>query len=158
MRVPGRQLGSKPRHQARDVLRQQVQRDHGRFPDVGLEQIAPDELHPIGHPFVLGARFRQRDQLGLELDSHSARLEALGGRDHETPVAGTEVVDHVAGTDVGELQHLVDDHPGGGDVGTGVVVLLPGVLPRGGQRGAEHRGGGDAAQEGRHASCTCFKR
>jgi len=47
--------------------------------------------------------------------------EAPGRRDHEPPSPEPEVVDHVLAADAGELQHLLHDHPGRGNVGTAIL-------------------------------------
>jgi len=46
---------------------------------------------------------------GVELDPHPARAKVARGRDHDAPVAGAEVVDHVVRSHAGEPQDLDDD-------------------------------------------------
>src|SRR5262249_37978104 len=55
----------------------------------------------------------------------------------------SQVVDHVLRANVGELQHLVDDHPGRGNVGPGDVVFRLGTL------GESRRGGADGERRGK---------
>src|SRR5215831_6864472 len=75
---------------------------------------------------------------------HTARAEPRRRLDDQPSVAGAQVVDHVVGADVGELQHFVDDHPRRGHVGPGDVVLVLGTLRRDRNRGAERERKGDA--------------
>src|SRR6266702_3266326 len=136
------QFRAQPRHETRDVPRQQVQHHHARRPDIGLEQVTLHELDAIRDALVCRTDSRHFDELRLQLDADSARAEALGRRDHQPPVSRTEVVDHVLATDIGEFQHLIDDHPRRGYVGAGDVVLrVVEVLREGGGGGAQRERG-----------------
>jgi hypothetical protein len=88
---------------------QQVQRDHGRVLDVGLEQVLLEELHAVGDALPGRVRPGFRDPVGIDVDAHAARAEPLGGRDGDPTVARPEVVEDVVLADPGDLQHLVDD-------------------------------------------------
>src|SRR5207237_9582385 len=89
--------------------RADVEREHRRLGQIGLEKIALDELHAARD--AVGGRRLPRDayQVGLELDANGAGAEVLGGVDGNATVPGPEGEHYVVWRGVGELQHAVDE-------------------------------------------------
>src|SRR6266581_3773499 len=154
----GTQFRAEFRDEARGEPRQQVQHHHRRILDVDLEEIALHEFDAIGDRFALCPDPRHLDQLGLQLDADAARAEALRGGDHQAPVPRAEVVDDVIAADVGEFQHLVDDHPGRGNVRARDVVFLLRALRRGRLRRTERQGERNATDPRIHPSPSLSSR
>ena len=66
-------------------------------------------VHAMGDFGFVGNPPRQLDQVRVELDADTAGAVFLRGDDRDAPVAGPEIVDHIIGTDLGQLQHGVGD-------------------------------------------------
>src|SRR6476646_7184162 len=89
--------------------RQQIERDYARLADVGLEQVAFDELDLVGDPRCFRVRSRFADALRIDVDADRARTVLLRGGNDDAAIAATEVVYDIVRRHLGELQHLLDD-------------------------------------------------
>ena len=89
---------------------------------------------------------RQPYQFAVDVHPESSRTKSPGCLADQAPVAGAEVINHVAGLDVRHVEHLVDDALRGRHVGTGVERLR--VCARQEELGCDQRGGGKAKQCG----------
>ena len=106
---PRLQLLLQLRHQRLVDPRQEEERHDGRPADVRLEQILREEPDAVGHAGLLRVVGRLAVQLRVDLDADAERAVALRRRDRDPSVTRPQVVDHVAGGDVGELEHRFDD-------------------------------------------------
>src|SRR5204862_5822486 len=77
--------------------------------EVRGEEIALNELDEVGHPRGARAGVRFGDELWIDFDPDAARAVLFRRGNHDTSVAGTEVVDNVGARDPGGREHRVHD-------------------------------------------------
>ena len=112
LQVP-QQLGAEP-----EVHRgQEIQGDHGGLPDVGVEDVALDEAHAVGHASLPRVLVSLPDPPGIDVDARAPGAKSLGGGDDDPAIPGPEVVQHVALADAGDREHGCHHLVRGGDIG-----------------------------------------
>ena len=123
---------------------EQVDRHHGRAPEVGREDIALLERHSPGHPGTARVLARERHQPRVNLHAEAARAELLRRGDHDAAVARAEVHHEIVLAGAGEREHALDHFVRRGDEGRPLAA----VLRLGGSNG--HAAEQDCRQWGLH--------
>ena len=90
-------------------LGQQVQRHDRGGAEVGLEDIAVNDLYLLAEAVRLHVALRQARQLRIVFDADCTGAEVTGCGDRDLAVARTEVVHAVRGGDLRHLQHPRDE-------------------------------------------------
>jgi len=88
---------------------QQVERDHGRFRKVGLEDVLHVERRTVGKPQALRLGVALLDEVRIDVDAEAARLVFAGGGQDDHAIARAEVDHEIPGSHLTHAQHLVDD-------------------------------------------------
>ena len=107
-------------------IRQQIERDHGRGGEIGLEDVAHLEAGAVAKARLLRVLRRQPHEIGIEVDAEAPRA-ALRRLDDDAAVARAEVDDVVVLLHLGHAQHALDDLHRRLHVRHGAVVPRPGL-------------------------------
>jgi hypothetical protein len=91
--------------------------EHRGLADVGVEQIAREKERALGDAGLARRRDALLDQAGIELDTEAARAQSLRGGDDDAPVTRTEIDQEIVRAHPGQLEHFVDHHLRGADIG-----------------------------------------
>src|SRR5690606_22103194 len=106
--------------------------------EIHVQQVTVDDGDLIGESQAANAGGGGAAEFLGDLHSHGLGAEQARGGDDDAAVAAAEVVDGLAGLDLGGFQHFFDDDLGGGDVRRQALALAE--LLRGGRKGENQRG------------------
>jgi len=90
-------------------LRREKQRDDGCVAEAGFKQVLIQEDDSVGDAGALRVRPAFANALRIDVHADAARAARLRRRDHDAPVAATQVEHDVGGADLREIEHSGHD-------------------------------------------------
>src|ERR1700691_3659311 len=106
----------------------QVEGNNVSGAQVDIQEIPVDHLCVIIQTQPANARVGAIYQIVRNLNAHGFGLEPANGGEQNAPVAAAQIVEFLAGLQIGQLQHAIDDFLGRNNVRRQTVGVMLDVL------------------------------